>query len=130
MKELESIHRALADRSRLRIMNILHQTGELCVCDIEALLGFSQTKVSRHLAYLRGAGLVSVRRKGLWKLYSIPEPLGPMQQEVLTSTLRLLKSDRQAQRDLHRFVNRVQKGCCVTLTTIKSSPLPVACDVN
>ena len=49
MKELAAVFKALADEARLRILNLLFRTGELCVCDIEATTGFTQTKVSRHL---------------------------------------------------------------------------------
>ena len=68
--------KAFADETRLRILNLLARNKELCVCDIQAILGSSQPKVSRHLAYLRNAGLVSVRREGLWKHYSLTAPAG------------------------------------------------------
>jgi len=78
MDQFISALKAISDESRLRILNLLLSRGELCVCDIEAILGATQTKVSRHLAYLRRSGLVSTRRSGLWILYSIPQsPDGP-----------------------------------------------------
>ncbi|HZT69291.1 MAG TPA: metalloregulator ArsR/SmtB family transcription factor [Terriglobia bacterium] len=69
VRDLAEKFRALADPSRLRILNILsHQC--MCVCDLQTVLGFSQAHISRHLAYLRHAGLVQDRRGGTWVCYS------------------------------------------------------------
>ena len=62
--------RAFSDRTRLRILNML-RTGETCVCDLQAVLEVPQPKVSRHLAYLRRAGLVKARKQGLWSYYTL-----------------------------------------------------------
>ena len=62
--------RAFSDRTRLRILNLL-RGGETCVCDLQGVLGVPQPKVSRHLAYLRRAGLVAVRKQGLWSYYTL-----------------------------------------------------------
>lgn len=67
---VDVVFRAFADRTRLRILNLL-RGGEICVCDLQAVLDVPQPKVSRHLAYLRRAGLVKVRRDGLWSHYSL-----------------------------------------------------------
>ena len=69
MDTLAKTFKALSDESRLRILGIILRSEELCVCDIEYVMGFTQTKVSRHLAYLKNAGLVEDRRQGLWMLY-------------------------------------------------------------
>ena len=61
---VDRIFRAFSDRTRLRILNLL-SAGELCVCDIVRVLDLPQPKVSRHLAYLRRAGLVSAARRVL-----------------------------------------------------------------
>ncbi len=71
MMEPETVMRALADGTRLRIVNLLQNSGELCVCEITAALRMAQPKVSRHLAILRKAGLVRDRREGLWIHYRI-----------------------------------------------------------
>ena len=65
--------KALSDETRLRILGLLRE-GELCVCDIMKVLSLRQSKVSRHLAYLRNAGLVTGRREGLWMHYTLTEP--------------------------------------------------------
>jgi ArsR family transcriptional regulator len=78
--------KAFADETRLRILHLLTR-GELCVCDIHDTLKLPQTRVSRHLAYLRAASLVRVRKEGLWKHYS----LAPAQGKFQKSLIRCLK---------------------------------------
>lgn len=81
-KDLHQVFRAFADPNRLRILQILRQ-GECCVCDIMAVLKMGQSKVSRHLAYLRRAGLVNARREGLWIHYSLIEPENKLHKKLL-----------------------------------------------
>ncbi|QDU31422.1 HTH-type transcriptional repressor AseR [Anatilimnocola aggregata] len=66
----DRVFRALSDKTRLRILSLL-LVGELCVCDIVSALGCPQPTVSRHLAYLRKAGLVTVRKDGIWCYYQL-----------------------------------------------------------
>jgi ArsR family transcriptional regulator len=82
MRNSAELFKALADETRLRILNLLVQ-GELCVCDIMAVLDIGQSKVSRHLAYLRNVGLVSDRRQGVWMHYSLAEPAGVAHRGIL-----------------------------------------------
>jgi ArsR family transcriptional regulator len=67
---VDVMFRAFSDRTRLRILHML-RGGELCVCDIVEVLGVPQPKASRHLAYLRKAGLVEARKEGLWSYYRL-----------------------------------------------------------
>ena len=76
--------RAFSDSTRLRILHLV-RSGELCVGDIVKILRFAQPRVSRHLAYLRRAGLVRVRQDGQWKFYSLARPTGPFHQKLLES---------------------------------------------
>ena len=76
------LFRALADETRLRILNLLCRK-ELCVCHIVEALKTGQSKVSRHLAHLRHAGLVDDRREGLWVYYSLAEPSGRLPGRVI-----------------------------------------------
>src|SRR5947207_13976918 len=78
--EMESLFKALADETRLRILGLL-LTGEVCVCDIHESLRIPQPKASRHLAYLRRSGLVATRRDGL----RIHYPLGKTAEPVLAA---------------------------------------------
>jgi ArsR family transcriptional regulator, arsenate/arsenite/antimonite-responsive transcriptional repressor len=93
--EMEALFMALADRTRLRLLNIMAD-GEVCVYDFTEALGVSQPKISRHLAYLRNSGLVNTRREGKWIYYSInwPENDGP--RSVLAASLRALPVDPRA----------------------------------
>jgi ArsR family transcriptional regulator len=67
---VDLLFRAFSDRTRLRILHLL-RGGEVCVCDLQRVLGVPQPKVSRHLAYLRRAGLVLARKQGLWSYYTL-----------------------------------------------------------
>jgi ArsR family transcriptional regulator, arsenate/arsenite/antimonite-responsive transcriptional repressor len=71
MKTTVQYFKALADETRLRIMALLLNSGELCVCDITATLQLPQSTVSRHLSYLKNAGWVIDRREGVWIIYAV-----------------------------------------------------------
>lgn len=92
LREQENFFLALADATRLRILNLL-TSGEVCVAFFTDVLGESQPKISRHLAYLRGAGLVSTRRDGKWIFYSLRWPRNPKLTPVLSSVLRGFEDD-------------------------------------
>ena len=82
LAQLETMFKALADRTRLRILALL-SAGEICVCNIHDSLGVPQPTVSRHLAYLRKAGLVAWRKDGLWVHYRLAQLPDPVMQAVL-----------------------------------------------
>ena len=73
---LDTFFKALADPTRLRLIHLLGDQ-ELCVCSCVELLNTSQPKISRHLAYLKRAGLVAARRDGKWTHYRLIEPPDP-----------------------------------------------------
>jgi len=77
-----SLFRAFADPTRLRILHLL-KPGELCVCDIVGVLRLPQPKISRHLAYLRQAGLVLARREGLWMHYRLADAASPLHASLI-----------------------------------------------
>ena len=79
---VDRMFRAFSDRTRLRILNLLLR-GELCVCDIVKVLRIPQPAASRHLAYLRRAGLVQSRREGLWMHYRLAEPRTAVHKKML-----------------------------------------------
>ena len=83
MIQTETILRALADGTRLRIINLLLVENELCVCELTEALQMVQPKVSRHLAILREAGLVLDRREGLWIHYRIHPDLPAWANQLL-----------------------------------------------
>ena len=92
MRDYADIFKALADETRLAILALLLEHGELCVCDVESVLGISQSKASRHLRYLKNAGLVEDRREGTWVHYRVPEEPGDEAGRVLEAAGRLIAS--------------------------------------
>jgi ArsR family transcriptional regulator len=75
LERLAALHKALSDETRLRIMNVLLELGELCVCDLEAGLDITQSRASRHLGILKQSGVLAVRRDGIWIYTSVPADL-------------------------------------------------------
>ncbi len=118
--DLETLLRTLADRTRLRLLNLMRDR-EVCVCYFVEALQTSQPKISRHLAYLRRSGLVSARREGLWQHYSIAPPSDIAVARVLRETLTAFAEDKEAQRDLQRL----DKACCNPEKFVKLQPAPV-----
>ena len=104
---LEKLFVALGDRTRLRLLNLMGGR-EVCVCYFIEVLGLPQPKISRHLAYLRSAGVVTARREGKWMHYRIvmPEHVGAA--KVLLDTLEALKDEREMRADTARMA----KACC------------------
>jgi len=98
---------AMADRTRLRIINLL-RGGEVCVCFFVEILGEGQPKISRHLAYLRRAGVVQARRDGKWIHYSLTRPEDAQVAALLDAALHAIEHDRQMQRD--RLA--LERACC------------------
>lgn len=96
---MERFFLALGDRTRLRLLNLMSDR-EICVCYFVEVLGQSQPKISRHLAYLRKAGIVSARREGRWIHYRIAQPPSPAAALVLRETLVWLRDQRQMQSDM------------------------------
>ncbi len=91
MKDVAQFFKALADEARLNLLWLLMNHRELCVCDLMAALGITQSKASRHLARLRHAGLVSDRRGGAWSYYSLrtlDDPVAQSQLNALRVELR------------------------------------------
>ena len=124
IKDLVPLFQALADESRLRILHLLFESGELCVCDIEATLGFTQTKVSRHMSYLKRAGLISDRRCGRWILYSLMTPTTAEQRTIIKCIQAILQSHKQTRNDSTKLMQRVKDGCCATFATVKPHAAP------
>lgn len=120
--DLAQLFAALSDRTRLRLLNLM-DGREVCVCYFVEILGQSQPKISRHLAYLRKAGIVRARREGKWMHYRIESPADSGAAAILASTLAALKADRTMQTD-HAKLDR---ACCAPqrLVTLRGVPVPV-----
>src|SRR5450755_3324225 len=100
--DLALLFAALSDRTRLRLLNLM-DGREVCVCYFVEILGQSQPKISRHLAYLRRAGIVAARRDGKWMHYRIVMPPNIGAAQVLQQTLSLLREERTMQADKARL---------------------------
>lgn len=127
---MEGLFKALADATRLRILGLL-LTGEVCVCDIHESLKIPQPKASRHLAYLRQAGLVDTRRDGLWIHYRLAKLADPVLTAIVDAVRHALTHTETVQRDAERLQKRT--GCCVPkpddvarISCCAAQPQPVA----
>ncbi|MBX7221074.1 MAG: metalloregulator ArsR/SmtB family transcription factor [Blastocatellia bacterium] len=118
----ELLFQALADRTRLRILNLMGN-AEVCVCFFVVIIGPNQPKISRHLAYLRKAGVVSCRRDGKWAHYRLVIPADPQMAKVLQDTLEWIASDPEMQRDRAYLT----EFCCAPQVPLllRGAPLPV-----
>jgi ArsR family transcriptional regulator len=119
----ELFFRALADSTRLRIINLIGDQ-EVCVCYFVEILKTNQPKISRHLAYLRRAGIVTTRREGIWMHYRIATPQDENAARVLTDVREWLANDPGMQQDRQRL----DKICCAPQLPVQlqGSPKPAA----
>lgn len=120
MKQLEQYFKALADVSRLRILNLLLH-GELCVCDIQHVLEASQPNVSRHLSYLKNSGLVLDRRDGYRVFYQLADTKAATKKRLFEFLHDAYKNEEQMQADRKRLQEAIEEGAC-TRSEWKSLP--------
>jgi ArsR family transcriptional regulator len=118
---LASLFAALADTTRLRLLNLM-AGREVCVCYFVEILRQGQPKISRHLAYLRRAGIVAARREGKWMHYRISPPADTAAASVLAATLASFREDKQMQADLAKL----DRACCAPqkLVALEGAPRP------
>ena len=105
---VDVMFRAFSDRTRLRILSLL-RSGELCVCDLVRVIGAPQPKVSRHLAYLRKAGLVTARKQGLWMYYELAPAGNDFHRKLLECLACCFTADVP---ELARDAKVLKKACC------------------
>jgi ArsR family transcriptional regulator len=110
LADMETAFKALADATRLRILGLL-LTGEICVCHIHESLRIPQPKASRHLAYLRKAGLVDTRRDGLWVHYRMATLSDAVLETVQRTVTHALRHMDVVRKDIERL-NKIT-GCCL-----------------
>jgi ArsR family transcriptional regulator len=123
--QMELLFRALADRTRLRLLNLM-SAGEVCVCFFVEVLGASQPKISRHLAYLRRAGVVAARREGKWMHYRITTPEDAHAARVFAEVLTWLGEEREMQKDRARM----ESICCAPRMPVRLQGAPRPAGVN
>jgi ArsR family transcriptional regulator len=118
---LARFFQALGDPTRLRLLNLMGDR-EICVCFFVEILGSPQPKISRHLAYLRNAGIVAARREGKWMHYRIVMPPHTGAAQILRQTLETLRQEKPMQAD----TARLDKACCAPkqLVSLAGAPKP------
>ena len=116
---IELLFRALADRTRLRLINLMGE-DEVCVCFFVEVLKTNQPKISRHLAYLRRAGVVAARREGKWMHYRIVEPPDPHAANIFKEVRTWLENEPSMQRDRMRLA----RICCAPRLPVQLQRAP------
>ena len=117
---LETLFKALADGTRLRILGLLLD-GEVCVCHIHESLGLPQPKISRHLAYLRRTGLVEARKDGLWVHYRLARMDDPVMQALVDAAGHAIGHVASGEKDRRRLAQRVERPIRRTIPMIAAS---------
>lgn len=120
---MELLFKALGDRTRLRLLSLMGD-DEVCVCFFVEVLRTNQPKISRHLAYLRRAGVVAARREGKWMHYRIVNPPDPHAARVLQEVRAWLSQDREMQQDRLRLA----RVCCAPQppVSLQRAPRPAS----
>lgn len=127
LSEMERFFLALADKTRLRLLNLMRE-GEVPVNFFVEVLGEGQPKISRHLAYLRSAGIVETRRDGKWIHYKIVKPENDFAAQVLLDTLVWLASNEQMRREYENLT--AVHASSNDLITISPAPLDTFVETN
>jgi ArsR family transcriptional regulator, arsenate/arsenite/antimonite-responsive transcriptional repressor len=124
--DIERFFQALGDNTRLRLLNLMGDQ-EICVCYFVEILEQGQPKISRHLAYLRRAGIVEARREGKWMHHRIVMPPNIGAAQVLRQTLAWLREEKSMQADRARL----SKACCspAKFVALQRAPLPTPVDL-
>lgn len=115
--DLELFFAALADRTRLRLLNLMRD-GEVCVCFFAETLGTNNPKISRHLAYLKRARLVAGRRDGKWMHYRITEPENPQAKDLFAGVMKMLAGDGEMKADCQML----SSVCCAPQPPVSIQP--------
>ena len=113
--DTDTLFRMLADPTRLRVLMLLQNTGELCVCELTHTLALSQPKISRHLAHLRESGLLLADRRGQWMYYRTNPALPDWAENILQQTLLGNANAEPFLNDQHilkSMPNRPGAACC------------------
>jgi ArsR family transcriptional regulator, arsenate/arsenite/antimonite-responsive transcriptional repressor len=122
---MELLFKALADRTRLRLLNLIGD-DEICVCFFVEVLGTNQPKISRHLAYLRKAGVVAGRRDGKWIHYRVVEPPDGHAASIFREVRNWLRNDETMQLDRQRLTQL----CCSAQLPIQLQKAPRPANIS
>ena len=100
------LFKALSEEPRVRILHMLFEKGEMCITDLEIILGFTQAKTSRHLLYLKNSGIVNARKSDQWVFYSIKEEVT----DLIKLVMEYFNKDQALYHDLESFESCLQRG--------------------
>jgi len=120
MEQLIQFFKALSDETRLRIMMLLTR-GELCVCDLMVVLDEPQSKVSRHLAYLKHSGLTNSKRVGVWMHYRLKQPADDVHRAELDFLKEKLSCFPEFRRDREKLLELKKQGGCKAIVKLKAA---------
>jgi len=115
---VDTVFRAFSDKTRLRILHMLGG-GEVCVCDLVSVLNVPQPKVSRHLRYLRRAGLVQSRKDGLWSFYKLAAAKSAFHSKLLECLGCCFSDVPEVKKDALRLKKLCSPACCEAGSTRK-----------
>src|SRR5213593_2029862 len=120
--DIEDLFKALADRTRLRLISLIGDS-EVCVCFLTEILKTSQPKISRHLAYLRRARIAAARREGKWMHYRLTEPPDEHAARIFHEVRASLTEHPEFQRDREKLL----QVCCATQLPVqlRRAPKPI-----
>ena len=104
LEKTTAFFKALSDGTRFRMVSLLLER-ELCVCELMGVIGSTQSKTSRHLAYLKSAGLAQSRREGLWIYYSLAKPRSHMHKKILDA----VRDSREEMGSLRKDLVKLEK---------------------
>ncbi len=113
MKALTAIFKSLEDETRLRIIGLLLDVDDLCVCHIISVLQLPQSTVSRHLATLKNAGWLNDRREGLWIHYSLAKDLGSIHRAMIPTVRTIMAQNDLAKNDRERLTKLSNENRCI-----------------
>lgn len=100
------LFKALSEEPRVRILNLLFLKKEMCISDLEIVLGFTQAKTSRHLAYLKNSGIVNARKADQWVFYSIKEEVT----DLMKLIMEYFNKDQVLKNDIESFDTYYKQG--------------------
>jgi ArsR family transcriptional regulator, arsenate/arsenite/antimonite-responsive transcriptional repressor len=125
LKDMATLFLALGDGTRLRVLNLMRH-GDICVSAFTDVLGQSQPKVSRHLAYLRNAGLVEARRDGKWMHYSLAAGLDDKTRLLLHELFKWMEDQAALQKDTDRYAETGHQTSFQAFLPLLPEPAPTA----
>lgn len=108
LTEISQFYKTCSEPVRLRILNILLNNQQVCVCDLVSTLALQQSMISRHLTYLKNANIVTVSRSGTWRYYELNKTLSADKLDVLNILKIQLMQDKQCCSDINQF----KTSCC------------------